>query len=428
MSPVTVFIVFMELKKRPFVPIQAAINAAGTNAVINIPGGNYLLIPPQQLGSPFTAWYMSALVITNGGITFSGAGASKTTLTGCGAWQIFVNGITGRNDGETYRGFLFVVPSISNTNPVVFENLTMDGGVQHGFYGSREQPANTVNGQGWDETHDAFIDATGTPRINYMALINCQFQHWRGEMLKSVGSATNGFLLITNCVFNDGQATALNIYPQQLVEDCVFTNLFEVEEYYQLYNICGPSFFINNQIQYCRGIAINGGADFNSAYVISNNTFNLVGQIALLTAPGDNVYFQNNEVLDTGYGGYGAMLGVTGFQPGTSQLGFFGNSILFGSVEEIFTRTLRQFLVAGDAYGNAVQDVTVSNNVLLNPSLSVSFGQQYNSSYCTNIVFVKNSGGKLSSCAANSLWFIDAGSNSFNPFSAFYVGHTFQLF
>jgi hypothetical protein len=404
--------------------IQAAINAGGTNTTINIPAGNYLTIPLQQLGSNFTTWYMTSFVLNHGGLTFSGNSSTDTIITSCGAFQNLVNPSTGRPGAEVYRGFLFVSPTSTDTNPVVFKNLTMDGGLKTGYVGNEGiQPASVVDGGGWDETHDAFVDACGTPRINYLAFINCTFQHWRGEMIKSVGDAKNGFLFMTNCVFNDGNATALNIYPQQLVENCTFENMYQVEEYYQLYNTNGPNYFINNTIQYCKGVAINGSSLVNSAYVISNCTFILSGQTALLTTPGRNVYFQNNTVFDSGFGGYGVNPGVTGFQPGVTNLGFYGNSNIVVSGNVFSNDT--PVLVAGDNEGNAVANMLVSNNVLYLGG-GQFFGNQFNSTFCTNIYFTGNTGGRLSS-GSSYQWHADLGDNNFTPFSAFDGNHTYTL-
>jgi hypothetical protein len=382
---------------------QAAIDAAGSNTVINIPVGNYLLIPPPQLGASFGAWYLSSLVLTKGGIHFLGAGQTNTILTGCGAWQLLSNNVTGVV--QTYRGFLFVSPGyiLTNNSPLIFDRLTMDGGLQHGFYGARSQPASTVDGSGWDETHDAFVDATGTPRQNYTAFVNCQFQHWRGEMLKTVGNAQNGLLVVSNCVFMDGQATALNMYAQHTVENCVFTNMFQVEEYYQLYNTSGPSFFQNNQVLGGIGVAINGGTGTNQPYTISNNVFYVTGTYGILTTPGDNLFVFNNQFAGTN-SGYGIGLGVSGYQGYciNSNIWIAGNS--FSNICPIY--------FSGAANGpNAIADVVVSNNTAVGNN-NFEWGDP--SMVSTNVWFAGNDAStERFSQAGSGSWFTDAGGNKF---------------
>ena len=60
--------------------------------------------------------------------------------------------------GYVWRGFLFDFRApITNDFPVSFENLTMDGGVQQGNTSIHGIIANTVDGLGWDQTHDAIV-------------------------------------------------------------------------------------------------------------------------------------------------------------------------------------------------------------------------------------------------------------------------------
>jgi hypothetical protein len=380
---------------------QAAIDAAtGPDTVINIPAGSFLLMPPQHMGAGFSTWYMSSLVIRKGGIHLLGAGRTSTVLLGSGAWNVYVNPITGRPGPETYRGFLFIVPDASDTNPLVFENLTMDGGLQNGFYGSREQPARTDNGQGWDQTHDAFVDAGNGSRLENVAMINCQFQHWRGEVMKSVGVATNGFMVISNCVFTDNNATAMNVYPVKTTVGCLFTNMSQVEEYYQQYNTRGTCYFMGNTVCGARGIAFNGATGKNSWYVISNNVFNPNGDMAMLTSPGANIQFCNNSV----YGGIGVALGTSSsglaFQCLNSNIWINDNTFYGGT----------PVLISGNHYGNGVTSVVVSNNVAYGDSI---FGASYDSTVSDNILFTKNSGSRLNNMATGCMWFTDAGDNNF---------------
>ena len=75
---------------------------SGTNTVVDIPPGQYLLISPQALDPAYVMPNMfatyPAVTIQKGGVTFAGAGPERTILLGCGAWQ--------RKGEHAYRGSL----------------------------------------------------------------------------------------------------------------------------------------------------------------------------------------------------------------------------------------------------------------------------------------------------------------------------------
>lgn len=380
---------------------QAAHDALGTGTTITIPAGNYLLISYQQLGTPFGAWYMGDIYCTNH-VNWIGAGRTATTLTGDGAWGVYTNfSFTGRSTGEVYRGFMFVLPDTSPSIYFSLSSMTIDGGLQNGFSVNTPQPASVVDGTGWDQTHDALVDISDANRYENINLTNCIFQNWRGEVMKSVGSSTNGFAFITNCIFRDNNATAMNIYPAKTTTGCLFTNMSQVEEYYQLRNNHGTSWFMNNTIWGMRGIAFNGGTGTNSWYIISNNTFNAMSDIAMLTASGSNIRFCNNTVN----GGTGATLGSTA---GVIPFAYPNANIIIND-NTLNCSTAVQ--VGGGEAGNNVINCLVSNNI------SGGLYANFDSSHMTNVVLYGNIGGRLNNAINNPAFFTDAGYNAFDAYN-----------
>ncbi len=132
--------------------LQNAINATVTNDTLYIPAGTYLVLPATNA----SVYGYIGLTLSHGGITISGAGPGNTRLLSQGAWQMeSMFGTYG-----PWRGMLFQENApIVNNSPIVPGKLdALDGGVQQGEYC---HPcgivANTVDGLGWDTTHDAFV-------------------------------------------------------------------------------------------------------------------------------------------------------------------------------------------------------------------------------------------------------------------------------
>ena len=319
---------------------QAAVDAAsGTRTIINVPAGTYLMLSSHR-AFDLSAWY--SVMLRRGGISFIGEGTNKTILLGQGAW--FRTNYLGTDYCK--RGYVFgIVPPITNDYPVVFQDMTIDGGVQQGNTPIHGTYPNIVDGQGWDGSHGA-IDIRGFsgPVFTHQLWTNVIFVHWRGEMVKSNDGSTNGNLSIINCVFRDGNATALNIYPSWWVTNCVFDNLFQVAEYYQKYST-NTSYFVNNLVTNIsgNGFAINGGKGNNPPFVIQGNVFdfntNSIGWNAILTTPGDNIYVVSNKITFESSKGICVAAGVPGYQ------GTWDNS-----------------------------NIVVRGNVLVNPSYFVTIG------------------------------------------------------
>ncbi len=290
--------------------IQAAIDAAtGTNTTINIPAGAYLIMPRFITNIYATA----GLVWRRGGIHLVGAGRNETTLLSQGAWQV-------RFDNKAGRSFLIAIAGpVTNDYPVSIRDLTLDGGVEAGYTGFHHFPASVVTGDGWDELHSAInIRSTGNP-FTWQTYSNLAVVRWRGEMLKSNDATTNGFLTITDCLFDDGNATAINIYPALTVTNCVFQNLFQIGEYYQAWSP-NPSLFINNLCTniYTAGFAINGARSNSPSFTFRGNTFsfratNFSGS-AISSTPGVNIYVLSNTFHFPSGNGSCVTPGTPGYQ------------------------------------------------------------------------------------------------------------------
>jgi hypothetical protein len=290
--------------------IQAAIDAAtGTNTIINIPAGKYLVLSEYVTNAFATV----GLVLRGGGIHLVGAGRSDTTLLSQGAWQL-------RFDNKAARGFLIAIRGpVTNDYPVSIRDMTLDGGVEAGYTGLHSFPASVVTGDGWDELHSAInIRGTGNP-FTWQTYSNLAVVRWRGEMLKSNDTTTNSFLTITDCLFDDGNATAINIYPALTVTNCVFQNLFQIGEYYQAWSP-NPSLFINNLCTniYTAGFAINGARSNSPSFTFRGNTFSFratnFSGTAISSTPGVNIYVLSNTFHFPSGNGSGVTPGTPGYQ------------------------------------------------------------------------------------------------------------------
>ncbi len=284
------------------------IAAAGgyTNAVINIPNGKYLTMSYFGVG-----YGENAICIQRGGLHFLGESRDGTVLLSRGAWQSYY-GVAGGH--YPFRGYLFEImsPVTNGAVPLILENLTLDGGVGQGMLNVHGIQCNQTDGLGWDEQHGAYLtfDQNGqnSGTVALQMLTNVNVVHWRGEMIKSIDQNTNGTIDIENCLFGDGAATALNVYPRWNVRNNVFSNLWQVTEYYQKF-YRGTAYFCNNLItndanlEYPQGyfgnsISINGGNWSASPLVIQSNILysHNYGYNVFITTPAANVSFLNNEI------------------------------------------------------------------------------------------------------------------------------------
>ncbi len=210
---------------------QNCINACqGTNDIVTIPAGAYLLFSTQILSTNFvmdgSSTLAPAITLSRGGIQFLGDTPGDTTLLGNGAWILI--------DGFVQRGVIFgCVGPVTNNYPLLFRNLSFNGGVQVGNLNYGTGPADPVTGGGWDITHDAVVDMGEPPYHTNKFFVNCAFQHWRGEMVKSVVAWTAGFVGMTNCAFCDGDGSGFNFnWTPHVINDCLFSNLNMAIEFY----------------------------------------------------------------------------------------------------------------------------------------------------------------------------------------------------
>ena len=297
---------------------QACVNAS-SNSVINIPAGNYLMIPPALLDTNFvlavTNYNQSAVTLYQYGQHFLGAGRTNTVLFGAGAYRAYpFNGSALVN-----RGFLFYEPGGESnySGTLTFDSLTMDGGVAVGNQNLNGSPAD-YNGNGWDVTHGAILSGTTTPATNTV-FVNCNIQHWRGEMLKSTYDFQSAnFTGITNCNFIDGDASALNWQiGSHTVSSCLFSNVELVEEYEQHVGSL-VSAFLNNTVTNCLSGLTISGANTNylpqAPYLVQSNYFNVTNWGVNLS-PAQNVSIVGNVFNNSGYAVLSGGIGGQGNAP-----------------------------------------------------------------------------------------------------------------
>lgn len=291
--------------------------AAYTNVTVNIPNGTYLCMPVYRYWpNGLFGYAYASIVIRRGGIHFVGESQAGTVLLSRGAWQIKNTSDGTPNNGGAFRGFLFEVDApITNDYPMSIETMTLDGGVQAGNLDVHGIECNKVDGLGWDQQHSAYLtcdDASQGGTLTHQILTNLTVIHWRGEMIKSIDLNTNGNIAIKNCLFGDGNATALNIYPSWDVRNNTFSNLLQIGEYYQQH-YTNTAYFCDNYITNMtgNGLALNGGTGRNPPFVISNNVFTGLPGDAILTTPGDNITITSNQFFNVNYP---IVLGAAGYQ------------------------------------------------------------------------------------------------------------------
>jgi hypothetical protein len=399
---------------------QNCLNACtGTNTVIQVPPGAYLLVPPSVLNTNYvmSTGYDVAYAITNygGGITLAGHFPSDTILLGSGAWTL--------KGPYVQRGTIlcFAGPA-TNNYPLVFQNLTFDGGVFNGVQTNGLQPntafpANAIDGSGWDTSHCALIDLGPLPLVSNRQFLDCHFIHWRGEMLKSITSFDSGLTALTNCWLVDGNADGFNLcWEPHIVSGCLFSNLFQAVEFY-----CGTmnsrSFFLNNMVTtMVNGCTILGAlATYPSpGYTIQSNVFSSIGHYGVLLGPACNVNIIGNEFI-----GLSACVATDGSAYGGTD---YNHDINVSS--NLFNGSHVLVNIGGDG-----QDRLVNMTVQGNAIISDPYYLAYSWGWSSNVLFVSNnataSSMPLYSAGAEGQYFMDDISNIFPPFQDYdYVGQT----
>lgn len=311
---------------------SAILAAASANAstTITIPAGNYLFIATNLDTRAAAAGEYYSVYLPQGGITFNGAGTNSTRLIGQGAWQI--------KGTAVWRGFMFDVFDPTNINQsLVFQNLTLDGGLQNAYShatNAQSFPANKVDGLGWDQTHDAFVvnSTNNFPQdIVNTIFTNVLFAHWAGEVTKELDNATNNNFLFISDGFNDDNADCVNTVGSTSVSNSVFNNVFQPMEY-NTSRRTNLVYFVNNFATNCsRGIAINSSMlnppwfniTGNSMYVSNNGGY--VVDIAVI----QNLLFSNNLVVDQGYDNFVQFDPLSAFKNQSPQHGVQSSNLFF---------------------------------------------------------------------------------------------------
>ncbi len=380
---------------------QAAVNAAtGPDTIINIPAGNFLLIPAIQYtnyNSDALNWIplSAGILINKGGLHFIGASRDATILTAAGAFKF---------QGSRYnRGMVFIANGpITNNYPLIWDKLTFDGGVQVGLVGNQgAQWNNTVDGLGWDGTCAAGADVGAEPLHTFKEFINCKFQRFRGEMIKGItGSARNETILVTNCFFLDGNATAFNYNFAHTIIGCTFSNMYQIEEFYLQYPTNAGSYFVNNYATniYHNFISLNGGTHSNMPYVISNNVFYQMGGNGIGTTPACNLTIISNQFnCVPGFYSVNIVLGMAGYQ------GWSDNSNIVITANNFTGQPAMLLQIAGGTSStdpNRVESVQFYGNTVTRNDGAVIILQGYN--WMKNVRFFSND---FSGCAIGATFY-----------------------
>lgn len=390
---------------------DALIDAGSNNITINIPDGTYLCIAAHELDAneiqTDIAEADQAMTIDHGGITFLGQ-STNAVIMGCGAgmehllWNSFdANNTWPYGTAGCYvppRGILFKCYGNSDTGiihnelPLVFENLTMDGGTLNGTTPYTYWILHQGNGDGWDTTHHAVADSNpfgglGDPRDQMHQLkvfTNCVFQHWRGENLISfVGTGgTNCFIDIANCTFFDSNGTADNMYFGQHVHGCTFNQMGKLAEIYQSHATL-PVLWENNVASNISGnmFSVVGSVTNFTSYPITlqNNVFYGSPGVGTVTiAPAENLSIISNDFYGTASSG--VVFTGAGLQPSDGTATVISNILIAGNN---FHDTATPITIG--FYG--VYDLLITNNTGGGGSGQVFFGA---SGWMTNVVLANN--------------------------------------
>jgi hypothetical protein len=386
---------------------QNCVNACeGSNAVITIPAGIYLMVPPQILSANFkmagASMLCPAVSLSRGGIEFIGDTPDDTVLLGNGAWIL--------NNGFVQRGIIFAcLGPVTNNYPLEFQNLSFDGGVQIGNVGYGTGPADPVSGGGWDITHDAVIDMGEPPYHTNKIFVNCTFEHWRGEMVKSVVAWTAGFIAMKNCAFYDGDGSGFNFnWTPHVINGCLFSNLNMAIEFY-VGTMKTNCLFENCVVTNTRIAITLVGALTNApspGYAIVGNSIS-AAKYDICLGPARNVQIIGN----TFFGGVGGVA--------TDSTAYQGSDINSDILVESnrFVNTAYPIAVCGDGR-DRMQDVIVDSNTAYG---CANFASGYG--WSSNVVFVGNASlqpainhiGQLDSSQLAGQWFIDDFSDEFLP-------------
>jgi len=361
--------------------------AAYSNAVVNIPPGTFLCLTHTNYYTHGNGLLFAGILLTNGGFTLSGSG-TNTILLGQGFWTYRnVVNHNGQTNSCFYRGFLLAISTpISRDYPVTIENLTLDGGVQDGYISNQNYPANIVDGIGWDGSHDALCVVGGTGNtFTHQLWTNVVFQHWRGEMVKSCDGSTNGNATFVNCLFYDGNATAINYYPSLVVTNNLFDNLFQIAEFYQAYNT-NTGYFVDNITTNIigNGFAFNGGKGINPPFIVRSNLFYTTGGNVIETTPGDNLSIIGNQIIACNAirNIVGIYIGCMGYQ------GTFDNSnILVAANNFVGAYMAIQVGGANSTSANRAESVEICSNTINGGTVILD------ASWTTNVTFHHNVAG-----------------------------------
>lgn len=382
---------------------QDAVDAcAGSADIISIPAGTYLMIPPEQITgftmSSSSSPVKAAVVVSRGGIAFSGAGSESTILLGCGAWKL--------QGSYAHRGNIISItgPITNPENALTFQNLTFDGGVETGNTSTHTFPASALTGEGWDLTHDAVVDRGSTPMHASKTFNGCSIVNWRGEALKSTVALTDGSIVVTNCLFANLNASGFNFSFTHDIVGCTFTNAHLIMEFYEGY-ADGPCYFRNCVTTNITsaGLVINGALTnrVNPTYIIDNNDFGIgATKSGIYTTPAQNLIISSNRFYTQGTA---ISIGVAGYQGSTV------NSNIVVS-KNVFTDVSFPFQIIGSGV-NSCYNISMSDNTATTGN---SFA--YGTGWSTNVVFLRNTGTSiagLNSTLLDGQWFKDDVSNSF---------------
>ena len=207
-------------------------------------------------------------------------------------------------------------------------------------------------------------------------------------------------MTISNSLFYDDNATALNVGFGHNWTTCLFSNMNQVEEFYRDYATSFASTMQNCVITNAGVVALNGSYYGCPTYTIAGNSF-YGNTWALETTPACDVVFESNNVCTA----QGIAIGVAGYQ---SLFGVCNSNIV--AADNTFNGCQYAIQVLGNVNNSAENVYFVSNQVDNAWGIGGGYGWSTNvfvyNNVCSNV-------GRFDESGLQGQWFLDQ-SNNYN--------------
>jgi hypothetical protein len=304
--------------------IQAAMDSGQGQAVeVYFPGGTYKVMPhAAPSDSDLTLGHCLYLRYDN--VTFQGAGRGTTTIKAVvrgdldpvAHWDVTPSGAVRR--GATFY-LLNPGGGVARKN-FEMSGLRVTGGTSRASSPNYPTctapvpfPPNPVDGDGWGGFHSAIMMHPGMT-VDGLYLHDCEFDSYRAEILISQGSeSTSKNFRVERCLIHDGLGNGMNFGASMVFADSEVHTVsqgMEIYHYAAEVTVEGCYFHDNH-----KGLSNGGNVPVTAPYgllTIRLNRFErqYFSSIFILGFS-SRIHVHDNDFVDEGYAGYGALLAGT---------------------------------------------------------------------------------------------------------------------